>query len=108
MFDEVVEVLRKSSLPLVGLYIVLSQNNCCTVVESTRVKKSFVYVLFLRDGGLFSTKFLYFFRKVGIYFEENFCVCRTRWNPFAKKKSIFYSTKLVQFTHKISVFISAR
>ena len=41
-------------------------------------------VLFPRDGYLFSTKFLYFFCKVGIYFEEKFCICRTRWNPFTR------------------------
>ena len=35
-------------------------------------------VLFQRDGYLFSTKFLYFFCKVGIYFAEKFCICRTR------------------------------
>ena len=41
-------------------------------------------VLFPRDGYLFSTKFLYFFWKVGIFFEEKFCICRTRWNPFTR------------------------
>ena len=41
-------------------------------------------VLFPRDGYLFSTKFLYFFCKVGIYFEEKFCICRTRWNLFTR------------------------
>ena len=41
-------------------------------------------VLFRRDGYLFSTKFLYFFRKMGIYFEENFCICGARLNPFAR------------------------
>ena len=41
-------------------------------------------VLFPRDGYLFSTKFLYFFCKVGIYFEEKFCICQTRWNPFTR------------------------
>ena len=41
-------------------------------------------VLFPRDGYLFSTKFLYFFCKVGIYFEEKFCICWTRWNPFTR------------------------
>ena len=42
------------------------------------------FVLFPRYGYLFSTKFLYFFCQVGIYFEEKFCICRTRWNPFTR------------------------
>ena len=41
-------------------------------------------VLFPRDGYLFSTKFLYFPVQVGIYFEENFCICQARWNPFSR------------------------
>ena len=48
-------------------------------------------VLFPRDGYNFSTKFLYFFCKVGIYFEENFCICQTRWNPFARNFLYFIS-----------------
>ena len=41
-------------------------------------------VLFPRDGYLFFNKISALFCKVGIYFEEKFCICRTRWNPFTK------------------------
>ena len=41
----------------------------------TRVIFEKFSVLIPRDGYLFSTKFLYFFCKVGIYFEEKFCIC---------------------------------
>ena len=62
-------------------------------------------------------KFLYFFREIGTFFQQNFCIFSPRWvsilkkisvfveqmEPICKKFSVFYSTKLVQFTHKISV-----
>ena len=50
-------------------------------------------VLFPRDGYFFSTKFLYFFCKVGVHFEENFCICQFRCNPFARNFLYFISQR---------------
>ena len=70
-----------------------------------------ISVLFPRDGYLSSTKFLYFFRKVGIHFEENFCVCRARWNPFPRNLLYFIPQswcKNNQHLHIKFLYISAR
>ena len=61
-------------------------------------------VLFPRDGYLFSTKFLYFFCKVGIYFKEKILYLSNKMEPIYTKFSVFYSIKLLHFTHKISVY----
>ena len=66
-----------------------------------------VGLLFPQHGYLFSTKFLYFFRKVGIYFEENFCVCRARWNPFARNFLYFIPQSWCNLHIKF-LYISAR
>ena len=54
------------------------------MLDHTWVVLGIFFLLFPQDGFLFSTKFLYFFCKVGIiYFEEKFCICQARLNPFA-------------------------
>ena len=64
-------------------------------------------VLFPRDGYLFSTKFLYFSCKVGIYFEENFCICRTRWNPFTRN-FLYFIPQSCCILHIKFLYISTR
>ena len=62
--------------------------------------------LFPRYGYLFSTKFLYFFCQVGIYFEEKFCICRTRWNPFTRN-FLYFIPQSFCILHIKFLYISA-
>ena len=56
-------------------------------------------VLFPRDGYLFSTKFLYFFCKVGIYFEENSVFVEQDGTHLQEIFCILFH-KVAAFTHK--------
>ena len=66
-------------------------------------------VLFPRDGFLFLTKFLYFFLQGGYLFWRKFLYLSNKMEPICKKFSVFHSTKLLHFTHKILfLYISTR
>ena len=68
--------------------------------------------------GLFSRNFLYFFRKMGTFFQQNFCTFSMRWVLFSQKLSVFFvqggylfvgifgvfSKRWVPFTQNFSVF----
>ena len=83
----------------VGMYVMLGYT-CMGCFEKFPV-------LFPRDGYLFSTKFMYFPFKVGIYFEENFCICQVRCNPFARNFLYFIPQSLCNLHIKF-LCISAR
>ena len=84
--------------PYVGRYVMLGY----TWVVSEKFSE-----FFPRDGYRFSTKFLYFSFKVGIYFEEIFCICQARWNPLARKFLHFIPQSWCNLHIKF-LYISAR
>ena len=89
---------RARGTPYVGRYVMLGY---------TWVVFEKISVLFPWDGYLFSTKFLYFFCKVGIYFEENSYICRARSNPFTRNFLYFIPQSWCNLHIKF-LYISAR
>ena len=77
---------------------------------------------FFREMGTFFNKISVFFCKVGIYFEENFCICQARLNPFATNflyfipqswwnlqfKFLYISSRWISFSGDFTVVIGTK